>query len=166
MVRSIAADLLTGFVALGLVMAGLVTGTPGPNLRFLVIVVGSLFLPAGLFRASAPPPSPRLKVFFRSWSRASLVVVGSSVVSVVLVANGLVPMILERASTRHVNASVPAFSFATISGQVTHESLRGRVAVLAFWASWCAPCREELPRLNTLYQRQKNQSDVASGGRR
>lgn len=32
------------------------------------------------------------------------------------------------------------------------ENLRGSITVLSFWATWCAPCREELPRLSKLSQ--------------
>lgn len=35
-------------------------------------------------------------------------------------------------------------------GDVTLDSLRGKMVVLNFWATWCAPCREEMPSLNAL----------------
>jgi thiol-disulfide isomerase/thioredoxin len=34
--------------------------------------------------------------------------------------------------------------------RVTLESLHGHVVVLNFWASWCSPCRRELPRLDAI----------------
>ena len=40
---------------------------------------------------------------------------------------------------------------------LSSESLRGHPVVLNFWASWCAPCREEAPLLEQTYQRFRDQ---------
>lgn len=42
---------------------------------------------------------------------------------------------------------------ATLEGDtVTLASLRGRVVLLNLWATWCVPCREETPYLQSIYE--------------
>jgi len=43
--------------------------------------------------------------------------------------------------------------FQTIDGRtIALDDLRGRVVLLDFWATWCAPCLAELPRLKKLHK--------------
>lgn len=56
------------------------------------------------------------------------------------------PMLLER--TAGGAEALREASFADLSGQTRRLSeWQGRVLVLNFWATWCAPCREEIPLL-------------------
>ena len=52
-----------------------------------------------------------------------------------------------------VGRDSPVFSLAALDGgSVSLEELRGKVVYVNFWATWCAPCREEAPALQRLYE--------------
>jgi thiol-disulfide isomerase/thioredoxin len=52
----------------------------------------------------------------------------------------------------------PNLALHTLDGRtITTGSLRGKVVILSFWATWCAPCREELPLLSRYAQEHAGQ---------
>ena len=51
-------------------------------------------------------------------------------------------------------APAPAFKLASRAGQdVSLEQYKGQVVMLNFWASWCGPCRQEMPLLESIYKK-------------
>ena len=50
-------------------------------------------------------------------------------------------------------APTPEFNLSTPDGKkISLKDFRGKVVLLNFWASWCVPCREEMPAMEKLYQ--------------
>ena len=77
-------------------------------------------------------------------------------VTVVLFAAGVGAFALIREPTGpslRAGSVAPGFSLPVPGGaDVSLSALRGRVLFVNFWATWCAPCREEAPSLERLYQ--------------
>jgi peroxiredoxin len=49
--------------------------------------------------------------------------------------------------------SAPDFTLDTLEGgQVTLSELRGKVVMVNFWATWCPPCRAEMPAIEKVYR--------------
>ncbi|MGC8764668.1 MAG: TlpA family protein disulfide reductase [Brevinematia bacterium] len=65
----------------------------------------------------------------------------------------------RQASEKSQKDAVLAYNFSTtdISGKnIELSSFRGRVVLLNFWATWCPPCKAEIPDLNKLQTKYSN----------
>src|ERR1039457_704580 len=57
-----------------------------------------------------------------------------------------------------VGKAAPALEVHEMDGQAFDLSAQhGEVVIVNFWATWCPPCREEMPALDTFYRRYHGQ---------
>jgi peroxiredoxin len=80
--------------------------------------------------------------------------IGSSLIRGCKSTAALVLGVILSASAAELSGPAPDFALpARDGGQVTLAELEGQVVMLNFWATWCGPCRQEMPHLESLYQR-------------
>ena len=77
-------------------------------------------------------------------------IVATLVLTAVLVFGSAVPQALAADSLR-AGDDAPEFTIMTLDGEtVSLSDYRGKVVFLNFWASWCPPCRAEMPSIESL----------------
>ncbi|HEY2807198.1 MAG TPA: TlpA disulfide reductase family protein [Steroidobacteraceae bacterium] len=71
---------------------------------------------------------------------------------------------MGRANDLHVGARAPAATLVTLDGaRISTSELLGQVVILTFWATWCEPCRAELPLLSEYAKRHAQQGLTVLG---
>ncbi len=69
-----------------------------------------------------------------------------------------------RGEVQPSSGPAPDFTLNTFDGQqIKLSDLRGKVVVINFWASWCVPCRDEAPFLQSTYLQYKDKGVVFLG---
>jgi peroxiredoxin len=98
-------------------------------------------------------PGPSLKL-----SLTILFVVIASVLVILLLRNGRDSTIT---TTRQIQVGFPApnFTFPDLNGrQISLSDQRGKVVLINIWATWCPPCKQEMPSMQKLYERFKGEN--------
>jgi thiol-disulfide isomerase/thioredoxin len=100
----------------------------------------------------------------RDWPAARARSLGVAAIMAALVAIiilAVVPRMSGSTAFEAVDRPSPPFQVIAGDRSIGPVELRGRVTVLAFWASWCLPCIRELPELDRTYKRFADDSRVA-----
>ena len=108
----------------------------------------------------------------RFWLFASVVCLGVLQISVSYLLSAEKQLSTKRINYKLVSnlqeikdpSPAPGFTLPDLErGKVSLKDFRGKLVMLNFWASWCVPCREEMPAMERLYQRYKDRGFVILG---
>ncbi len=84
--------------------------------------------------------------------------------AVILVSSALALTLHQGQEPKEQLPLAPDFTLRSLDGErFTLSSLRGKVVLLNFWATWCPPCRREIPDLNRIYDTYKDRGVVILG---
>jgi peroxiredoxin len=124
-----------------------------------------------------PPPSPfsLSTIYAPTTAQSGLIstgelgkfVVMSLIVGLLIVAIGggvvttmaaIPPALESAASDQTIGTQAPGFTLNNLAGQpVTLADLKGKPAVINFWATWCPPCEKELPAFEAAFGRYQSE---------
>jgi thiol-disulfide isomerase/thioredoxin len=101
----------------------------------------------------------------KDMKKTALIFLMASLVPIIGSAQTVSPDVTDTFRRARIPVRKPApirdFTVRMLDGSTQKVSeLKGNVVFLNFWATWCGPCRTEMPSMETLYQRFKDRSFV------
>ena len=109
------------------------------------------------FRLSLPPRLAKLFGRFH-WTTWLMLALG------IWAMPRLLPHVGALVNVTARDRSTPTFTMRTLADSaITSQSLRGRVILVNVWATWCLPCRAEMPLLEATWNRHKAAGLVVLG---
>jgi thiol-disulfide isomerase/thioredoxin len=86
------------------------------------------------------------------------------IVVLIWAAPRLLPHIGALLNIKTRDASSPSYRVTTLdAGTLSSEQLKGRVVLVNVWATWCLPCRLEMPMMQSTWERHRNHGLVILG---
>jgi thiol-disulfide isomerase/thioredoxin len=70
----------------------------------------------------------------------------------------------DKAAAGEIGSHLPVFAVKTLDGkQISSADFTGKVVIIDFWATWCGPCKQEMPGYQKLLDRYGSQGLVIIG---
>ncbi len=84
-------------------------------------------------------------------------IIAALIISLIFVGNSFATLVGSNAP------EINAREWINAGGNVSLEQFKDKVVVVEFWATWCPPCREAIPHLVKLYNKEKSKGLVVIG---
>ena len=139
------------------------SSNPESNWRFR-LVVSSLALPVPFLVTLMLASKERRNGALSLSGKIGLAI---AALSLLLIAKPVMDGLARSKQSRNMamrNVPAPVFDTMDIQGKPQRlTDYKGRVVLVNIWATWCEPCRNEMPQLDKLYQSQKENGFVVLG---